>query len=327
MSVVNLVKGSSREAPRSARSSMETIYFTLKEVENWVIPPFQRPLRVNEKVRLLAKELEHNGGFISGVITLGRLASEKLPLYIVDGQHRMEAFKLSGLKEGIADVRICTFDSIAEMADEFVLLQETLVRMKPDDVLRGLEGSIPAISLIRKKCPFVAYDNIRRSATNSPILGMAAVLRYWGGSRPESPVSHISGGTSTSRYAREIDDVELENLISFLSIAFAAWGRDQENFKLWNGLNLGLCMWLYRRTVLDQTRTTKRATVLTAEMFKKCLMSVSANRDYVDWLSGRILSDVHRSPAFRRLRVIFLDRMREDGAASAKMPAPSWVSN
>lgn len=53
MAVILPIKGT-REAPKSVRSKMETIIFSQKEIDGWRVPPFQRPLRVNEKVRAAA---------------------------------------------------------------------------------------------------------------------------------------------------------------------------------------------------------------------------------------------------------------------------------
>ena len=313
-----------RKIPKSAISAMETALFTREQASAWVVPPFQRPLRVNEKVRTLAEDLKANGGFIDGVLTLGKLKGDR-NTYIVDGQHRIEAFKISELKEAIADVRTMTFDDMADMADQFVLLQSSLVKMRPDDVLRGLEASTRSLQIIRKTCDFVGYDNIRRGGT-SPLLGMTQVLRAWSGSAFETPLSHRSGSTS-SQMAAEMDDAEVANLCKFLHVAHAAWGRDAAYYRLWTALNLGLCMWLYRRIVLDQERSgSKRYTILNTESFKKCLMAVSADSDYIDWLANRAMTDHHRPACYRRLRSIFAARLKEDDI-TLKFPQPAWAAS
>ncbi len=146
MSIVNF-KG--REAPKSVRSAMETLLFTRGEVDAWRVPDFQRPIRVNAKVLALVEELKRNGGIIPGILTLGKISGDKT-IYIVDGQHRAEAFKISELGECIADVRIVTFESFADMANEFVELNSRLVNMRPDDILRSLAQSMPALQ--RPRC-------------------------------------------------------------------------------------------------------------------------------------------------------------------------------
>jgi hypothetical protein len=90
--------------------------------------------------------------------------------------------KLSELTECIADVRSIIFDDLAEMADEFVNLNSRLVNMRPDDILRGLEESMPQIRRIHESCEFVGYTQIRRGPS-SPLVGISRLLRCW----------HISG--------------------------------------------------------------------------------------------------------------------------------------
>ena len=190
MNVVSIKGG--REVPKSSRRTMETLIFSVAEVSGWLLPPFQRPLRVNEKVRALSETIKEDGGVIPGILTLGKLTGEKR-MWLVDGQHRIEAFKLSGLAECICDARLCQFDTMAEMAEEFVELNSALVKMRPDDILRGLEGTIPALQIIRQGCAFVGYDQIRRNNTSAPILSMSALLRCWVGASTDTPTSTQAG--------------------------------------------------------------------------------------------------------------------------------------
>jgi hypothetical protein len=320
-----VVKLASRKIPKSAISLMETMLISRESVLGWVVPAFQRPLRINDKVRALAEDLKTNGGFVSGVITLGTLKGANAT-YIVDGQHRLEAFKISELPECIADVRTCTFESMADMADEFVLLQQSLVRMRPDDVLRGLEASTHALQVIRATCPFVGYDQIRKGNEYTSIVSMSAVLRLWNGSRADTPTRNAQSVNAT-HIAKDIDDSEVANLCKFLHVAHAAWGRDANYARLWNSLNIGICMWLYRRMVLDQDRdanTTKRYVVVNTEQFKKCLMSLSVEPEYLDWLGGRVLTDFHRAPCYRRLKTIFAGRLKAENLDS-RLPSPPWA--
>lgn len=311
-----------REAPKAFRSKMDTIIFDRAENDQWRVPPCQRQLRVNEKVKSVVEELKHNGGVLPGIITLGKIGEEPTT-YIVDGQHRLEAFKISGLKEAIADVRICNFESLGELAKEFVRLQKSLVSMRPDDVLRGLEFSTPAIKRIRDQCEFVGYDYVRRNPS-SPIIGMSVVLRCWMGSAPETPSGSIG---STQDLAERITDEQ--DLIVFLLTAHSAWGRDPEFVRLWGSLNLMLCMWLYRRLVLDRDRSLKRAVILNVAQFKQCLMALSADSNYLDYLVGRMASQRDRAPTYRRIRDIFVSRVMVDsknGKRPPALPRPPWVT-
>jgi hypothetical protein len=117
-------------------------------------------------------------------------------------------------------------------------------------------------------------------------------------------------------------------MVVFLATAHAAWGRDPENFRLWSNLTLALCMWLWNRLVMDRDRFgNKRYAVLTVNDFKKCLMSVSADADYLAWIIGRNLSDRDRSPAYTRLKAIFVRRLNQDAPSKKwQLPSPAWAS-
>lgn len=315
-------------APKAVRSRMDTIIVSREDADKWVIRPFQRALKINAKVTALAEELKTNGGVLPGVITLGTISPDKT-FNVVDGQHRIEAFRMSGLPEFIADVRICDFDTYAEMAAEFVQLQQSLVRMKPDDVMRGLETSVASLGELRKLCPYVGYDSIRRGTT-SPIVGMSSLLRAWDGSSGDTPTNKARTAIDI---ANELNDpAALAPLVGFLRAAEGAWGRDPEYYRLWSGLNLIMCMWIWRQMVAKMG-TGKRHLILTSEQFKKCLMSVSASREYLDWLPGRAMGDRDRAPCYARLRAIFTRRLAADlnlapgGRTRPVMPGPSWSSN
>lgn len=312
-----------REAPKASQSRMETLIITPAMANAWKLPPFQRPLRLNDKVRAVTEQIKATE-CIEGVLTLGRLKADS-GYYIVDGQHRIEAFKLADIAEAIADVRVMQFDDLTEMADEFVRLNSSLVKMRPDDILRGLESSSPAMLAVRRSCEFVGYDHIRRGGAG-PIVSMSAVLRCWSAATYETPAP--SGGMSAAMLAQALDPASTQNLIVFLSTAHAAWGRDPEYFRLWGNLNLTLCMWLWNRLVIDRDRAgNRRYAVLTVNSFKHCLMSLSADSDFLAWLPGRTLSDRDRSPCYSRIKGIFVRRLRTDGdGKKIVLPQPAWAS-
>lgn len=310
-----------RDLPRNrkaAASRMDTVLVTPSAVKAWKDPPFQRPLRVNDKVRHLAEELKGNGGIIPGVLTLGELGRET---YLVDGQHRKEAFLMSGLAEGIVDVRICTFVDMAEMGEEFVILQSSLVRMRPDDILRGLEATLQPLVELRKRCPFIGYDQIRR-CTNSPVVSMSSAIRCWVGSANEVPAA---GGDSVTALARDLTQDDADHMIQFFNSMAAAWGRDQEYWRLWSNINVTIVAWLWRRTVLSQY--SQKSVRLTVAQFIECAMSLSADGGYLSWLVGRQLSDRDRSPAYARIKSIFAARVKERTGKPAVFPAPPWSSS
>jgi len=311
--------------PKSSQSKMETLVITPAMVASWKLPPCQRPLRINAKVRAVSEEIKETE-VIEGVLTLGRVTGHDC-FYLVDGQHRTEAFKLAGLSEAIVDVRVMMFSSMAELATEFYRLNSRLVNMRPDDNLRALEEVTPALQAIRKSCEFVGYDFIRRN-TASPIVSMSALLRCWTASNSDTPAGSNSG-RSAAEIAETLDQQSTQNLIAFLSTAHAAWGRDPEYYRLWGNLNMTLCMWLWHKLVIDRDRYgNKRYVVMSIPDFKKCLMSVSADGDLLAWLPGRNLTDRDRSPCFGKLKTIFARRLAEESSGSKKilLPAPAWAS-
>lgn len=316
MSVVPIQKPKT-SPERKTRTVVDTIMVTPESVKKWKIPPFQRPVQENEKVRLLAETLKDDGGVWPGIITLGILNGDT---YVVDGQHRKVAFVMSGLQEGYTDVRMHHFESMAAMGEEFVQLNSQLVRMRPDDILRGLEESCPAMIEIRRRCPFVGYDMVRRGPS-APLVSMSTILRWWKGSAAEAPVP-TGSGLSTAQLAVTFNEEETAQACDFLDLALGAFGRDPEYVRLWGALNMILCMWLYRRLVVNPySSKTKK---MSRDQFKKCLMSVSAQADYLDWLLGRKLCERDRSPAYSKIKGAFAQRIYTDTGVKAMLPQPSW---
>jgi len=309
-----------KKAPAARRSRMDTLIITHEVLSNWRLPPFQRPLHVNEKVRQLAAEIRGDGGVIPDVLPIGSIEGSSV-CYIIDGQHRLEAFRLSEMKDAIADVRFLAYNSMAEMGEAFVDLNSRLVSIRPDDVLRGLEGSIEALAQIRDKCQFVGYGTIKRNGSSSTVLSMSAVLRAWHGSDNQTPT--LQG--SAAIIADEISPVETARLITFLTMAYDAWGRGNDTSRLWGSLNLSIMMWLWRHVVLDDDREgTKRSIVLKPGQFKHCMMAMGATSDYSDWLVGRNVGDRDRGPAYARIKQIFTKRLKDEGFTVVKLPNPAW---
>lgn len=304
------------EAEKTTLTTLDTIEVNPNLVRSWKIPPFQRPLRVNARVQAIAQQIKVDDGVIPGVFTIGVLNKER---YLIDGQHRREAFLLSECLTGFVDVRICHFQTMAAMGEEFVKLNSRIVQMRPDDIMRGLEETYPALGRIRKRAPYVGYDQIRRNE-KAPVLSMSALLRCWNGSSGDVPKS---GGVAAATLSTTLTVADADEICDFLELAYKAWGRDMTAARLWSNLNLTLCMWLYRHVVIAQP-TGIRTHRFTKEHFVKCLMSLAASEDYVDWLHGRNSQSRDNSPAYQRLRSIFVSRMQVETGNKISMPAPAW---
>lgn len=308
-----------RAAQKQTHTTVDTIEVTPDVIKKWKKPPFQRPVRENTKVLALVEELKDNGGVFPGVLTIGKLGGDE---YIVDGQHRVHAFVLAELKEGYADVRYKKYGSMAEMADDFVELNSSLVKMRPDDILRGLESSSEALQYIRKNCAYVGYDQIRRG-TASPIIGMSQLLRCWVMAGHDVPAGGQSKSATDAVKTLSLEDAQ--RIVSFLDMALKAWGRDPEYAKLWGGLNFTICMWLYRRMVLQAWSA--RVPKLTKDSFTKCMQSLSTSVDYLDFLVGRQLNERDRSPAYRRIKAAFSKRLEQETGKKVAMPQPEWAAH
>ncbi len=303
---------------KRTHTTVDTIMVTPERLSKWKLPSGQRPLKENEKVRMIAEGIKNDGGVIPGIITLGVFEGA---YWIIDGQHRLHAFLLSGLQEGYVDVRFLHAETMADINREFVELNSKLVIMRPDDFLRGLEGSIPSLQEIRKACPFIGYDQLRR-APGSPIISMSAALRCWNGSRRETP--SLTGLGSAVTLAEGLEAEDVGSMIDFYKIAREAFGHESQYTMLWLGLNVVLCMWLYRNIVLKQH--SPKVPRLDKVTFKKCLLAVSADSSYQDWLMGRRMGDRDRSPAYARLKGIFVKRLEIELGKKVPLPQPDWAN-
>jgi hypothetical protein len=302
---------------------VETRLLTLAEIESWARARSQRPVRVNAKVIKYSEDLKRNGGMIAGLITLGRLPNDP-KIYGVNGWHRCEAARMSGLVEFIADVQIKHYDTLAELAQDSIDLNDHLAQSRRDDTLRSQEEILPVLKMIREQCDFVGYDNVRRASSSSAMVSMACALRCWGGSGGETP---SLGGASIASHPENVTEPDAQQMCVFLNTAYSAWKDDPQYYRLWANLNLTMTMWLFRQLVLNAPAGSKRHVTINVAQFRNCLMSLSAAGDYLDWLVGRNMSERDRTPCYGRIRHIFGQRLLNDGytARRLKFPQPAWA--
>ena len=174
---------------------------------------------------------------------------------------------------------------------------------------------------LRKACPFVGYDSIRRGPS-SPVVSMSTVMRYWMGSAHEQP---HGVSVSAAQLAVEFPEADCKTVIAFLGCCFAAWGKDPTNHKLWGSLNLMICAWLYRRLVVTAySAKTKR---IDAAQFTKCLMSLSADEMYVSWLVGRNAAPRDIPSCYSRVKQLFAARLEADTGNRHLLPQPQWATS
>lgn len=304
----------STEAEKATRTTVDTIIVTPALARGWKLPSFQRELKINKKLLEISAEIKTTQ-VIPGMLTLGVIDKT---LYLLDGQHRREAFLLADIPEAFADVRYAHFETEAKMADEFIKVNSRIVNMTPDDILRGLEKSNAHLAKIRRTCPFVGYAQVRRSE-KTPVMSMSSLVRCWFGSAPECPTV---GGMSASDVADHLSGEEADTLISFCELAFKAWGKDVAHHRLWGNLNLAICMWMYRRLVITPYSVSTKK--ISKELFLKCLMSLAANEEYCSWLVGRNLKERDRSPTYQRIKSMFARRIEDETGNKPRLPAPSW---
>ena len=304
-------------AERATGTRLDVIEVTSALLDTWRMPPAQRNLRVNPKIVAVAAEIAETQ-VIPGIITLGVLHGVT---FVIDGQHRMHAFRLANIPMAYADVRIVHCADEAMIGAEFVRLNSWLAQMRPDDILRGLEAALPPLASVRERCAFIGYDMIRRG-DQSPILSMSVALRSWKASQQEIPALRDSART----HAEVLTQDDADRMVEFLHLVYRAWGRDTEYGRLWNALNLTMTAWLYHRLVLNPVSRLKRSVRLTRAQFQKAAMALSANAVYLDWLQGRLLRDSDRSPCYLRMRAIMIKRLSEELGSGIKFPQPPWAT-
>jgi hypothetical protein len=68
-----------------------------------------------------------------------------------------------------------------------------------------------------------------------------------------------------------------------------------------------------------------RTARLTKEDFRRCLLALSADPQYLDYLVGRNLGERDRAPAYARVKGIFQRRYAGETGKAIRLPGPSWA--
>ena len=310
---------------REARATTFLAMITSLDILLWIIDPkIQREFKCNPKVQGLAKVLPSLGA-IPGTITLGVWEGK---VYVLDGQHRLGAYQVYLTEGGKDSIRAMLhwifFDEgqggYAAMGKKFDELQMVLSKMTPDDSLRPLEHSTPVLQYIRKNCGFVGYDRLRKAARGR-YLSMAVLIRAWLGSGTETPVS--APGTARD-LVRVLSPDDAKNCTSFANLANEVWGAKPDIRQLWNSLNLTICMWLYRRMVLNPE---DGVTALSPEQFKACVSRLSRKidgYDYAGMLQGLTMNPANKRHAMSYHKKAISAGCREFGIRRVRFPEGPW---
>jgi hypothetical protein len=304
---------------RTTSTRVDTIAFTLKDVDSWKRPEFQRDIKPTKKMAEVVQYIKDNDGVLPGILTLGVLDGTR-EIYKIDGHHRCEAFRQSECPEGYADVRYL-YGTMEDFSEEYEKLNGQINPTKADDRLRAQAIRNPKIERLRSQCKVIAFAPRK---TGKVSISMSMVLRSWANARRGTPATRGKAASGVE-IMTHMEDAELAHLIKFINLCESAWGRDQEYVQLWNQMNLTMCMWLYNRLVVDKP-TSIKLKQLTPALFEKCLMSLSADARYMEWLRGRN-NAVHRSPCYMRVKEHFASRLREETGIKHNLPQPDWAAN
>lgn len=320
---MRLIKTDKKSLLDYAPFDVEKIIITHEIVEGWKKPPFQRPVAIGRNLGKLAVNLQDDE-FLLTTIYLGVLDGVT---YIVDGQHRKEAFIASGLRRLVAPVTTRYYPDgtagLTRMCEDFLKINTHVKNPTANDKLRALEPTNPLIGKIREDCPFVGYSGFRRS-DSSPIVSMAQAIRALVISAQEAPGS---AGRSAVDHAVEMRSSEVNGLKTFLKLAYESWGRDAENKYLWSPMNLTMCLWFFRRMLRSPSSSGSLGNTTQAQ-FLDIFFGLMSNRRYRALLQGNKGGRLHdsntRNPVCRELMKTIKAQLKKDGTKSPYIPKPSW---
>lgn len=309
----------------------------------WTHPAFQRPLSLNEDVKQLARTMQREAAqdpdgmcMIPDTVAFGRLNGKD---YLVDGQHRIHgAFAIAAglrrlencdaiLEPGIGalakcalvDAKITTYDSMADMAEAFAQAQKKLVTLKPDDLLRAREETNPHLRALREACPFIGYTK-NRDTKETIMLSMSVAVRTWFGSGMTP-----TPGPQADAAQRMLDEQEEHNLIAFFQAAEGAGWVSPLFPRLWATLNLGINMWLWRKTVLGTANKYKGGTssmVLTPDEYSQCMAELRKSAEYQAELATKALRFQDRYPTYDLIKELFNVALARMGKVGPRFPQP-----
>ncbi len=307
------------KSQKATGSSTDTIALDLDKVKSWKRPSFQRDIKRTKRFDECVEYIKANDGVLPGIITLGVLDGTG-EVYKIDGNHRCECFVESGCKVGYADVRY-VYGSMEDFAAEYSRLNEQISRTNPDDRLRAAAVGNHKIERLRSSCKVVSFSSTKRRGKTS--VSMSSLLRAWNNACRDTPAARGKAAAAVD-IMEEMDNFTLDHLINLINACENSFGREGEYASLWGQLNMTTVMWLYVQMVMNKP-TSAKLRQLTPQLFEKCLLSVSADEKYVDWLRGRNAS-IHRGPCYMKVKERFTSRLKEETGERYNLPQPEWAS-
>jgi hypothetical protein len=308
-----------RTKPQKATSTRtDTISFTVDDIDKWKRPEFQREVKHTSRFKDCAELIKENDGVIPGIVTLG-VENGTNDIYKVDGNHRTEAAKSTGLRNFYADVRYI-YGTMEDFAEEYSRLNEQISTTKPDDRLRAAAVINPRINRLLALCKVVGFKATRKPKLK---ISMSSALRAWGNACKGTPATRGRAAAATD-IIKNMSDGDFGHFENLLGHCERAWGRDEEYANLWGQMNLTMVMWLYCRLVVEDPRSAKLKR-LTPGLFESCLMELTVDTNYSSWLRGRNGGD-HRTPCYNRVKERFAKRIREETGTKPNLPQPDWAS-
>lgn len=326
--------------PQQDRVRVDTMLITPDKLNEWPLPGIQRPLLKSKKVREAAEAMQLEAAqdpdeafcTIKGVVWLGKVGKVT---YLADGQHRLygaflwasrELLVHGGVlvKQAFVNVGLRHFDSVSDMAMSFIEDNSQLNPTKPDDIMRALARANVHLQAIEEACPFMGYD-LTGANKKTKLISMSAAIRTWFGSGGLVP----AGGPSALEIVNKfLDKGQADRMIDFYGACVEAGWQHDSFRRLWGALNLGIVMWIWRRTVLGEATRFgsggQRPMVLTREQFIVCMRTLM-EPSYMDDLVGRQLRYQDRVPCYTKIKERFTVGLKTVGIDSPRFPMAQWT--
>lgn len=309
---------SAHERPELLREGgvrSEVVVVTVALVNSWERPDFQRMFKQTKNVVDATNQIGRTEE-IPGTIWIGVWEGRS---YVVDGQHRIEAFLGANIAEALASVAFKAFDSYDAMARFYRMINTPLRSFSAQDNLKAAAVEYESLRIIEREATFASWYKPKRNSGKT--IQISSMVRFWGMARSDAP----GGSAQVVAVAAGMNKLAAHRLCVFGSLCHDAWGTDSGYAALWGGLNFPVVLWLYARTVLRDPEPSLRVTRLDQPAFKKALVSL-CDESYVDWLRGRNSLQNFRSPCYNKIKQRFKATLEKRGERLT-LPSPDWASN